>query len=116
VLALLGSWGFGISVFPTAARPDFREPWGESLFFCSTACWLNMVENRGPELLAVCATFVSMAFVSVVLRCYVRLRIVKAFGWDDGFMVVALVSRLQDVRKSHSDRSSFSTSCSLRAL
>lgn len=62
-----------------------------------------MVDNRGPELLAVCATFVSMAFVSVVLRCYVRLRIVKAFGWDDGFMVFALVSRLGHGRTTPSN-------------
>lgn len=50
-----------------------------------------MVENRGPELQAVCAAFVSAAFVSTVLRCYVRLRLVKAFGLDDYFMVVATV-------------------------
>jgi hypothetical protein len=35
---------------------------------------------------------VSISFISVVLRCYVRSRIVKAFGWDDFFMVIALVS------------------------
>ncbi|KAJ4337031.1 hypothetical protein N0V95_008447 [Ascochyta clinopodiicola] len=50
-----------------------------------------MVENRGPELQAVCSTMVSLSFVSVVLRVYVRTRIVKAFGWDDFFMVFALL-------------------------
>jgi hypothetical protein len=75
-----------------------------------------MVDNRGPELLAVCSLFVAMAFVSVVLRCYVRLHLVKAFGWDDGFMVLALVSRLRDMCKSRSDRFSFATSCSPHVL
>lgn len=51
-----------------------------------------MVENRGPELQAVCSTMVSLSFVSVLLRVYTRTRIVKAFGWDDFFMVAALVS------------------------
>ncbi|KAF2631059.1 hypothetical protein BU25DRAFT_360897 [Macroventuria anomochaeta] len=50
-----------------------------------------MVENRGPELQAVCSTMVSLSFISVVLRVYVRTRIVKAFGWDDFFMVWALL-------------------------
>lgn len=49
------------------------------------------VENRGPELLYVCAVMVSLAFVSTVLRVYVRLGIVKAFGIDDWFMVAATV-------------------------
>jgi hypothetical protein len=75
-----------------------------------------MVDNRGPELLAVCSLFVAMAFVSVALRCYVRLRLVKAFGWDDGFMVLALVSCLRRVRNSQSDRFSFATSCSPHVL
>jgi hypothetical protein len=76
-----------------------------------------MVDNRGPELLAVCSLFAAMSFVSVVLRCYVRLRLVKAFGWDDGFMVLALVSRLRDTRKRQSNTfDSFSTSCSPHVL
>lgn len=51
-----------------------------------------MVANRGPELQAVCLTMASLSFVSVVLRFYVRIRLVKAFGWDDFFMGCALVS------------------------
>ncbi|KAF1846663.1 uncharacterized protein K460DRAFT_356309 [Cucurbitaria berberidis CBS 394.84] len=53
-----------------------------------------MVDNRGPKLQAVCSTFVSFAFVAVVLRVYVRARIVKAFGYDDAFMVFALLSHI----------------------
>lgn len=48
-------------------------------------------DNRGPELLYVCAVMVGMAFISTVLRVYVRLGVVKAFGIDDWFMVAATV-------------------------
>ncbi|KAB8228787.1 hypothetical protein BDV23DRAFT_175137 [Aspergillus alliaceus] len=33
----------------------------------------------------------SVAVVTVILRCYVRGRLVKAFGWDDTAMVIALL-------------------------
>ena len=49
------------------------------------------MDDRSQEVKAVAATFMSVASVTVFLRCYVRLRIVKAFGWDDGAMVIAMV-------------------------
>jgi hypothetical protein len=39
----------------------------------------------------VAAVFLCIATISVMLRCYVRGFVVKAFGWDDGSMVVASV-------------------------
>lgn len=68
-----------------------------------------MVENRGPQLQAVCSTFVSLAFVSVLLRIYVRLRLVKAFGWDDWFMVLAMVRRANIQSMNSTDVRSFFT-------
>lgn len=50
-----------------------------------------VVENRGPELLAVNIFFVSAAVLATALRCYVRAGLVKAFGTDDWLMVLALV-------------------------
>ena len=50
------------------------------------------VPNRGPELLAVNIAFVTTAVSACLLRCYVRLRMVKAFGLDDWLMVIATVS------------------------
>lgn len=60
-------------------------------------------ENRGPELLVVTAVMVSMAFVSTVLRCFVRLVMVKAWGIDDWFMVAATVrlNSSETPRKRH---------------
>ena len=50
------------------------------------------IENRGPELEAVGYTLVSVALVSVLLRCYTRVFKVKSFGFDDWCMAFALVS------------------------
>ena len=49
------------------------------------------IENRGPGLQAVALTLVSFAFVATLLRCYVRIGIVKVFGIEDFSMVFALV-------------------------
>lgn len=49
------------------------------------------IESRGPQLLAVVLTLLGFAFTATLLRCYVRIKIVKAFGLDDYFMVAALV-------------------------
>ncbi|PSN62142.1 hypothetical protein BS50DRAFT_138288 [Corynespora cassiicola Philippines] len=53
-----------------------------------------MVDNRGPELRAVCSVFVGMAFVATALRVYVRLHLVRAFGWDDAFMIMAMLTHI----------------------
>lgn len=50
------------------------------------------VENRGPQLQAVACFLLALAVVSMLLRAYVRQFLVKSFGVDDWFMVVATVS------------------------
>ncbi|RAK85247.1 integral membrane protein [Aspergillus costaricaensis CBS 115574] len=47
-------------------------------------------DDRSLEVKAVAAAFMSVACVTVILRCYVRGWIVRAFGWDDWAMVVAM--------------------------
>ncbi|KAF2727389.1 hypothetical protein EJ04DRAFT_505762 [Polyplosphaeria fusca] len=51
-------------------------------------------QNRGPQLLAIDISFMSLAALSNALRCYVRLRMVKAFGLDDWLMMLATASFL----------------------
>lgn len=48
----------------------------------------------GPSLAILVVSIVMMALsiVTVLLRIFVRIYIVRAFGWDDGLMVAALVS------------------------
>ncbi|KOC15797.1 polytopic membrane protein [Aspergillus flavus AF70] len=49
-----------------------------------------MAEDRSLEVRVVAAVFLALATVATALRCYVRLVIVKAFGWDDVIMLLAL--------------------------
>jgi hypothetical protein len=39
----------------------------------------------------VAAAFLTLASIAVILRCYVRVCIVKAFGWDDTVMILSMV-------------------------
>ncbi|KAL6408455.1 hypothetical protein AUP68_08312 [Ilyonectria robusta] len=49
------------------------------------------IEDRGPQLLAVNVTFLTAALISIILRCYVRWFMVKAFGKDDWLMLIGTV-------------------------
>lgn len=51
----------------------------------------SSIPNRGPELLAIDAVFMSLAIVANSLRCYVRISMVKAFGLDDWLMSSATI-------------------------
>ncbi|KAJ5138955.1 uncharacterized protein N7515_003803 [Penicillium bovifimosum] len=48
-------------------------------------------KQRSIAVQTVAATFLPIAAITVMLRVYVRGWVVKAFGWDDGSMVVALL-------------------------
>ncbi|CAG7917657.1 unnamed protein product [Penicillium olsonii] len=47
-------------------------------------------DSRNMAIKVVAGLFMSIAAVTVILRCYVRGFLVKAFGWDDGAMVMAM--------------------------
>lgn len=47
--------------------------------------------QRKTAVQTVAAVFLPIATITVMLRIYVRGWIVKAFGWDDGAMVIAMV-------------------------
>ncbi|KNG84893.1 integral membrane protein [Aspergillus nomiae NRRL 13137] len=47
--------------------------------------------NNSNALIIVTAVFFGISLVAVCLRCFVRLRIVHAFGWDDALIVTAMV-------------------------
>ncbi|KAL6240001.1 hypothetical protein BDW75DRAFT_226706 [Aspergillus navahoensis] len=48
------------------------------------------LEGRSLSIFVVTLVFLILSFISVSLRCFVRLRLVKAFGWDDSLMVFAM--------------------------
>ena len=49
------------------------------------------VPNRGPQLLGVNIFFLIIALTACLLRMYTRLFMVKAFGVDDGLMLLSTV-------------------------
>lgn len=50
------------------------------------------LEGRSLAIFVTSAVMVGLSVIAVLLRCFVRLYIVRAFGWDDGLMAIALVS------------------------
>ncbi|KAF2431007.1 hypothetical protein EJ08DRAFT_588269 [Tothia fuscella] len=55
-----------------------------------TPNWVDPV-TRGPALYYVNSVFLCLATLSVALRLYTRIWIRNWFGWDDAFVVIALV-------------------------
>ncbi|KAL2864848.1 uncharacterized protein BJX67DRAFT_383476 [Aspergillus lucknowensis] len=49
-----------------------------------------MLEGRSKAIIIVIAVTFALSLATVSLRCWVRLRLVRSFGWDDGFMVLAM--------------------------
>jgi Fungal rhodopsin domain len=49
----------------------------------------SLTEYNGYQLVAVVITFLVLTYISVGLRCFVRIRITRAFAIDDWLMLVA---------------------------
>ena len=47
------------------------------------------VAGRGPEVAGVYALFTTLTTVTMALRVYCRVRLVKHFGWDDWTAAIA---------------------------
>ncbi|OSS51454.1 hypothetical protein B5807_04023 [Epicoccum nigrum] len=47
------------------------------------------IGHQAAELIQIEVFFLLMAWIAVILRLHIRLFIVKAFGWDDGWMLFA---------------------------
>lgn len=50
-------------------------------------------ENRGPEILAICGSMVGLALAAVLLRIWVRAKMVRHVGADDWTIIAAMVCR-----------------------
>ncbi|KAL4939134.1 hypothetical protein BDV06DRAFT_225322 [Aspergillus oleicola] len=46
--------------------------------------------GRSLTIFMVTAVMVALSIIAVIMRCFVRLYLVRAFGWDDALMLVAL--------------------------
>lgn len=51
---------------------------------------MTHLNGRSLQIFVVTLIFLIISFISVCLRCFVRLKLVRAFGWDDGLMVFAM--------------------------
>lgn len=49
------------------------------------------VGGRGPELLGTIGLFIFLTTLTIALRVYCRVVLVKNFGWDDWFALLAYV-------------------------
>ncbi|KAL2838998.1 hypothetical protein BJY01DRAFT_257886 [Aspergillus pseudoustus] len=49
-----------------------------------------MAGGKTETIITVTTFCVALSLITVCLRCYVRLWVVRAFGWDDGLMVAAM--------------------------
>jgi hypothetical protein len=49
------------------------------------------LEGRSLAIFIVSIVMMSLSVITVSLRTFVRLNIIRAFGWDDALMVAALV-------------------------
>ncbi|RAL01223.1 P-type ATPase [Aspergillus ibericus CBS 121593] len=49
------------------------------------------LEGRSASILGVSVVTMVISLITVCCRCFVRLRLLKTFGWDDALMVVAMV-------------------------
>jgi hypothetical protein len=56
--------------------------------------------RRKTAVQTVAAVFLPIAAIAVILRCYVRGWIVKAFGWDDAAMILAMVCSPNNICQS----------------
>lgn len=54
----------------------------------------DMEPTLPARLKATAATLGAFSLLTTVLRCYVRTRIIKKWGWDDSFMLLAFVGAL----------------------
>jgi hypothetical protein len=49
------------------------------------------VEDRGPQVQATAITFLTLAWIAVCLRCYVKLYMIQMFRINDWLAVLSLV-------------------------
>lgn len=58
--------------------------------------------NNAPQIVSITAAFFALAAIVVLLRCYVRIAMLKTFGADDYVMVLAMVMPHSRFYASHS--------------
>ncbi|KAK8178132.1 hypothetical protein IWX90DRAFT_43636 [Phyllosticta citrichinensis] len=52
---------------------------------------LSETTSKAPAELSVCIVFLVLTYIAVGARCWVRIRMIRSFGWDDALMCISLV-------------------------
>ena len=60
--------------------------------------------SRGMAIFTIAVVMLVLAVIAVALRCFVRIHILRAFGWDDGLMIAAMVSSLPTLQVTFSSQ------------
>jgi hypothetical protein len=55
---------------------------------------VDLDEFNGGQLIGVSVASLTITYFSVALRCYVRIKITRAFSIEDWFMVISQVSTM----------------------
>ncbi|RAK84895.1 hypothetical protein BO79DRAFT_157344, partial [Aspergillus costaricaensis CBS 115574] len=87
----VSSMGVPGTLTPMSGVAEIVGIWYVTFAYGNSSRITIMAVDRSLEVRAVAAVFFALASVTTILRCYVRLAVVKAFGWDDGVMVLALL-------------------------
>jgi hypothetical protein len=88
-------------IFTNAPLPSLLQPAdGIPHTLCLTMDVATIDASRSRAILVVTSVFLGISLVSVALRIFVRTRIVRAFGWDDSIMVLAMVSTAPPLPRS----------------
>lgn len=49
-------------------------------------------QSRGPAILTVCILFLALSWITMVLRLYVRTKMLNSLGWDDATMLIGSIA------------------------
>jgi len=52
---------------------------------------MDSMDNKGPIINTITALFLSLSWITVSLRCFVRVFMKAHFGLDDAFAIASLV-------------------------
>ena len=55
----------------------------------------NLHDDKGPKILAVLWTLTGLTTVIVIVRVYIRLKLLRNFGMDDYLIVISIVRNLE---------------------
>ncbi|EAW11727.1 uncharacterized protein ACLA_094270 [Aspergillus clavatus NRRL 1] len=85
-----GSWYQRIPVATAALSPNHDRHTTISQLSGTPEISAAMID-QSAAIKGVAAAFLAVASIAVMLRCYVCLHTIKAFGWDDALMIASML-------------------------